>query len=278
MVKYNNQAFDKLKEALGCKSYPVLLDRLEELGIRKVSLPTFYTWRDEGKIPMETLTQISNSTHFPLSYFFISDQADDKRAYTLIPEKEWNRVFFFPEFLYAAIRREARQSDVKCLHKFRKHLKEFNNGDFHAIGRLYVPDMVEICLDIGINLQCFILDLNVPLPEEEDALTASADSFPEMLSYLKKERIRQAELVKDKDRTIRELKARIRSVEEEKAQLQKSFDERREDLAANTEMISSLSHQNGRLLGDLKVKDDLIKELEGKLRNRSYYEKTKQKK
>lgn len=67
-------------------------------------------------------------------------------------------------------------------------------------------------------------------------------------------------------------------MEEEKAQLQKSFDERREDLAANTEMISSLSHQNGRLLGDLKVKDDLIKELEGKLRNRSYYEKTKQKK
>lgn len=278
MVKYNNQAFDRLKEALGCKSYPMLLNRLEELGIHKVSLPTFYTWRDEGKIPMETLTQISNSTHFPLSYFFISDQVNDERTYTILPEKEWNRVFFFPEFLYAAIRRKARQSDVMCLHRFRKHLKEFNNGDFHAIGRLYVSDMVEICLDIGINLQCFILDLNVPLPEEEDALTASADSFPEMLSYLKKERIRQAELMEDKNMTIRELKARIRNVEEEKARLQKSCEEQRKDLSANANMISNLSHQNGRLLEDLKVKDERISELERKLRNRDYYEKTKQKK
>lgn len=278
MVKYNNQAFDRLKEALGCKSYPMLLDRLEELGIRKVSLPTFYTWRDEGKIPMETLILICNNAHFPLSYFFVSDQADDKRAYTVIPERDWRKVFFFPERLFLIIKRTAKPNDSKNLRRFRKHVKEFNDGDFHAMARLFVADVLEICSESGIHLGDFLYDLNVPLPEEDDVLVASADSFREVICSFKEEVIRMTEQMEAQSRTIRELKAEIRREQDENALLQKRNNELIEDLQSATENNINQSLQKVKLLEEIKEERDKIKELQNQLRNRDYYEKTKQKK
>lgn len=277
MVKFNNQAFDKLKVALGCKSYPMLLNRLEELGIPKVSLPTFYTWRDEGKIPMETLILLCNNTHFSLSYFFISDQEEDRRAYTVMPEKDWKRVFFFPEHFFTIIRRKAKLNENKSLRRFRKHIKEFNDGDFHAMAKLFVTDVVQICTELDLNLDDFLYDLNVSLPEENNALPTSAGSFREMRYYHKEQVMKLTEQMEAQNRIIRELKVKIRSIEDEKARLQKKCDELLEDFKAANGTIATLSHLQVRSLEEIKKMNDQIKELEDQLRNRNHYEKAQKK-